>query len=537
VDLFRIGVVPARALDKRERLFSSLQQLFPVVFERVRIGRLGDLDGLLVLDPAAAEELPAGLPTLLTPPPRSGSGAPCAELVEFASSERVERALRGRRLSENGAMRDPALPCSERAAVLASAGGRPVWWRQTEGEVYVSAFPIEELREGEPLREQLHPGRFMGLVPLLQFLREVCEGINCSEQPLRASFVIDDPNLHWPSYGFLKYAELIHHASLHSYHAGLAMVPLDGWMVSRRAASLVRANGESLSLLVHGNDHVAQELGRLSTDRDAELAIGQALRRVARFERRSGVRVRRVMAPPHGVCSEPALRAMFRLGFDAACISRPDPWPARASTFAPLVGWHPAELAAGGLPVLPRHHLDSPREELVFRALLRQPLILYGHHWDFADGLDVLAQAVQDVNSLGEVRWGPLDEIAAHNYAARREGDVLAVEMYSRRVRIDVPEGVAAVTVRTREVHGEPLWRYVTCGAGRFEMLKAAGGWVSDPFEVRPPAQIELCLSPYRPLELDALPGLTTKPWPVTRRMLVESRDRVRPLLGGWAAS
>lgn len=64
-------------------------------------------------------------------------------------------------------------------------------------------------------------------------------------------------------------------------------------------------------------------------------------------------------------------------------------------------------------------------------------------------------------------------------------------------------------------------------------MVKGAGGWESDPLEVRPPARIELSLSPDRPLRPDALPRLATTPWPVTRRVLVESRDRVRPLLGG----
>jgi hypothetical protein len=100
-----------------------------------------------------------------------------------------------------------------------------------------------------------------------------------------------------------------------------------------------------------------------------------------------------VRSPPHGACSEAALRAMFKLGFQAACISRTDPWRDRLPPVSALAGWCPAELVAGGLPVLPRHHLDARREELVFRALLHQPLILYRHHCDLAHGLDVLGQA------------------------------------------------------------------------------------------------------------------------------------------------
>jgi hypothetical protein len=390
---------------------------------------------------------------------------------------------------------------------------------------------VRELGDGETLREHLRAGRFMGLVPLLRFLRDLCGELDWSEQPLRASFVLDDPNLHLPSYGFVNYAELLRHASMHRYHVGLAMVPLDGWLVNRRAASLLRENTAAMSLLVHGNDHLARELGRLSGDRDAELAVGQALQRVASFERRSGVEVKRVMVPPHGACSEAALRAMFRLGFDAACISRPYPWREEMPPLSPTVGWNPAEMVAGGIPILPRYHLDRPREELVFRALLRQPLILYGHHGDLAHGLDVLAQAASDVNALGDVRWGSLDWVARGSYSTRREGEILVVHMHSRRVRIDVPEGVSAVRVRTNEVHGGPSWLGVSAGDARVGMVQERTGWASEPLEVHPPTVIELSLPAARPLNPDTLPGLTVKPWAIARRVLVEGRDRVRPLI------
>ena len=173
--------------------------------------------------------------------------------------------------------------------------------------------------------------------------------------------MIDDPNLHWPSYGFLKYEQLIDHASRNAYHVGFATVPLDGWLVEPRAATLVRENAAVLSLLIHGNDHTSRELGRLSAD-----AAGARSRSPRRYDgsRHSsaapGVGVERVMAPPHGACSEPALRAMFGLGLEAACISRPYPWRDGLPALTPLVGWHPAELVGGGLPVLPRCSTGQP---------------------------------------------------------------------------------------------------------------------------------------------------------------------------------
>ena len=255
--------------------------------------------------------------------------------------------------------------------VLATADDGPAWWENgsPDSRQQTSIFPLARLAAGDTLREYLRPGRFMELAPLLHLLR-VITAEALTEPSLRACFVIDDPNLHWSSYGHLDYRQLIEHARRGGYHAALAMVPLDGWLAHARTAALLRENRTSVSLHIHGNDHTSHELGRLVDDRDAERVVAQALRRIRTFERRAGVSVDRVMAPPHERCSEHSLRAMWRLGLDAACISTPHPWRDGESAASPLLGWRPAELVAGGLPVLPRHSLRHPPEELVFRALL-----------------------------------------------------------------------------------------------------------------------------------------------------------------------
>lgn len=525
----RVGVVPPLAGDSRRRLLASLEEAFPVVFESRDLQNLDNLDGILVLGPTQLGNAPVGVPTLVT---SSSVGSPSASaVIEFTSNEWIARPLRGRTLVEDAAHRSALMPSRRGDSVLATVDGEPVWWRrdETNSPLHVSTFVLEELQEADALRSHLRAGRFMGLVPLLHFLRDVCKELNWNEQPLQASFVIDDPNLHWPSYGFLRYVDLIRNAAVHGYHVGLAMVPIDGWLINRRAAALVRENGAFLSILVHGNEHVARELGRLSTDREAEFAVGQALRRVRRFERRSGVAVKRVMAPPHGACSEAALRAMLRFGFDAACITRPYPWRDGLPPPWPLAGWFPAELVGGGLPVLPRQPIAGPRDDLVFRALLRQPLILYGHHWDLAHGLETFELATEDVNRLGDVRWGPLDQIATTNYATRREGAALVVQMYSRRAVIDVPADVSVLRVQTTRMLSDPLWQKLSYGHCQTSITPSAVGWSSDLLDVAPSARLEVSFSTDRPLDPHKLPILPNKLWPIARRILVEGRDRMRP--------
>jgi hypothetical protein len=364
----------------------------------------------------------------------------------------------------------------------------------------------------------------------VHFLGEVAGAEGWTLPSPRASFVVDDPNLHWPSYGHLKYRELSAHAGSHGYHLGLATVPLDRWWVDRRAAALVRDNGAALSLLMHGNDHLTHELGRLSSDREAESAMAQALRRTAALERRSGVGVERVMVPPHSRCSEEALRAMFRLGIEGVCLNRSYPWRDGEPAPTQLSEFHPAELVAGGMPMLLRSPLVDPREDLAFRALLGQPLILYGHHWDFAGGLEILAQAARDINGLGEVRWAPLGSIARENYATRRVGETLFVRMHARRIELGVPPGVRELRVLAQEPLGGAAWRRISHGGAVVDMGFEGSTGSSKLFPVEAPARIELNLIPDRPLNPAEVPSPGPRPWSLVRRVMVESRDRVQAL-------
>lgn len=563
------------------RLLALLELVFPVRFEWISESDAGGADGALVLNPERLSQAPVGIPRLVL---SGGTGRRDeSTVVALAEDQQLARPLRGRAIADSAIAGELPPPSAAGDRVLASVRKRPVWWQRGEtpevggspgvevspgvgvnprvggspgvvgnaqahgnpgvggdpgsaevGEncarLWFSAYPLAELGEHETLREHLKAGRFMGLLPLVHFLGQVAGEEGWTLPSPRAAFVVDDPNLHRRSYGFLDYRELIAHAERHNYHLGMATVPLDRWWVDRRAAELVRDNGSVLSLLMHGNDHVAQELGRLRSDPEAEAAIAQALRRTAALERRSGVTVSRVMVPPHSACSEEALRAMFVLGIEAACLNRSYPWRDEQPAPAPLCEWHPAEMVAGGLPMLLRSPLVDPREDLAFRALLGQPLILYGHHWDFAEGLDILAQAAKDINDLGDVRWGPLGWIARGSFATRRVGETMFVRMCSRRIELELPPGVRELRVLAQEPLGGAAWRRVTEGSGVAGMAFADGQGVSAPMLVEGPGRTELTLIPDRPLDPAAVASPGSRPWSLVRRVMVEGRDRLQTL-------
>jgi len=528
-----VGVAPARALSAHRRLLRALETVLPVTFRALESSDVRTADGVLVLEDPHQVGLGA-LPdscALLIAAAQGTQVVRSQAPIEFTAGAPVAYPLQERKLTEQSATEGLGEAGMARQLVLARAHGTPVWWCQRGAAWrHQTLYAPPELAAGETLRDHFKAGRFMGLTPLLHFLWQVCGTLESGPRSLRASFVIDDPNLHRPSYGHIHYRDLAQHAVEHGYHLGLATIPIDGWMTSRRAASLLRENEASLSLLLHGNEHTRRELAGLLGEEQAARVLGQALRRIARLEDRSGVRVRRVMAPPHGACSEIAARTMFRLGLEAMCVSRPYPWRDGMAPLSPADGWFPAEMAGGGLPVLPRYPITAPREELIFRALLKQPLILYGHHHDLADGLDTLAAAASDVNRLGTVTWSPIDAVARSNYTSRREGQLLLIGAHSRRLSVEVPHGVSRLQVSVPVMHCEPLWEGVSWDAGSAPMRRAGAGWVSPSLPVGGGSRVEVSFPGRQPLDAGRLESGRSGAWPILRRLLAESRDRALAL-------
>lgn len=548
-----IGVFPSSERGSRSALFATLQDAFEARFEGRQAGDHSGLDAALLLpgaDPGEAahlprliaveEEGPAGpLPPLGTRPTATG-----VELA-LAGTAPLDRRLRGARLRDATVDSVPGLDLAPGEVVLASRGGDPIWTSLTGSgpALHRVAVAPAELEPGEALRDRIRNGRFVALAGLISFLRDVCHDVAWQPPPLRATFLFDDPNLHWTSYGYLRFPQLLDEAERHGYHVAMAMVPIDGWFVHPTAGRLFRERADRLSLVVHGNNHERLELARPANAVQAQRMLVQASSRIEAFERRWGVPVSRIMVAPHGVCSPDLARALVPLGFDGLSISRPYPWLARPphpwlkrpEGSSPLVGWHPAAIVENGLPVLLRRGINDPVEDLCLRAFLDQPLIIEAHHDDMRGGIDQLSEVAQVLAGFGDVRWESLGRIAASNVMTRRDGDSLHVRMFTRRAEVEVPAGVEHVTVELPRLDAPagPLaleWE----GAGAIGIGHTASGEdaprIAVPEGGVPSLQIRLLADEPALAALDPLPA-----WPlkaVARRIACEGRDRIAPLRG-----
>ena len=155
-------------------------------------------------------------------------------------------------------------------------------------------------------------------------------------------------------------------------------------------------------MLAHCNNHSRYELAQPLDNGAQDALVAQSLARIQAFERKTHVRVDRVMAPPHGVCAPEMFSALRAGGYEGVTTNRWSLWLHNPPDQLSMdFGLRPATWL-GGLPVLSRFRFKSSicAGEFLMTALLGQPIIPYGHHHDFADDMTHVRNVIEMVNSL-----------------------------------------------------------------------------------------------------------------------------------------
>ncbi len=506
-------------------LLAVLEHLFPVRFQARGSGG-GSLLGQIAsgVDGDAPADLPVSWPTLILPAATGGSChvrlAPTC--IQFADDPEVPWPYRGRsitiRAELDPALR-PAIACPGDLVLAADAEGRPIWTVANRNGIRVhrTALRAPHSPLGSDVGLAAGEERFVQALPLFHFLREVSGPSAFANPPLRAAYIIDDPNLHWTSYGYADYRAIAASARLDRYHVAFATIPLDAWWVHGKAAEIFRTHADGLSLLIHGNNHARHELARNYSSEAISALLQQAIARIRQVEARSGLAVSRVMVPPHGACSARMLAELPTQGFESACISAGS---LRAhnvgQAWTRTLGLAPSEFVKG-CPVLPRWAFGNAGEgTLLAAAYLGQPLILRGHHQDLKGGLDLFREYARAINSLGDVRWDSLAKLSRLNYRHRVEGTTLHVQPLGTRVTVEVPEGIEAIQIEAGGFDWRALEPQTTldCTSGCSAVVSVVGGRAYDFARHTLPASV-------------VQPNATSAKL-ILRRVVTEARDRLR---------
>ena len=460
--VIRVGVITGSSeVPVIPRLLALLESVMRVRFEGRVFGDFEGLNGVILLREShqEAERMrAAGIHCLHFPLGELLVSEKVREEIRFADHRDVPEPFRKRQILNDFAPACELVTPPPGAETMAFSSKGPTWVMQRDGQIRhdCSLLPLPRLTDSSGLFDYLNANSFVQVLPLIAFLRFLTSDEKESPPPIRACFMFDDPNLHWKSYGCIDYRELAEHAVKHNYHVAFATIPLDHWFVHLPTAKLFRDCSRTLSLLVHGNNHTFKELAQDYSPERRVALLSQALQRIQSLEARSGCRVSKVMAAPHGACREEMMEYMAGLGFEAACISHGSLRAHNAGkSWTGSVGFGMTEMVAG-LPIIPRFGLSKEsRNSILLAALLHQPVIAVGHHQDVCEGLDLLADLADLINSLGQVQWMDMQSIARSNCYLRQDGDVLHIKMFSRRIQLTVPPGISKIVIN-RTWQSEP---------------------------------------------------------------------------------
>jgi hypothetical protein len=449
-----------------------------------------------------------------------------AELtVQFSDDLAVPFPYRGRTVRVQTAAQPMILSLKVEEVVLATCSLGPLWAFSNSGGArhFRSAFPLPVTPSGCGLQDVLNGYCFLEILPLIEWLRETCKSTSVGGLPLRACFIFDDPNLHWPTYGYVDYKQLALRARKENYHVSFATIPLDGWFAHRQTVEIFRENRSWLSLSVHGNNHTHHELGRVYSEAERSYLLYQAISRIEGLERRTGLPVSRVMIPPHGACSEQMLAALPLAGFEAACISHGSlRFHNKSSQWTNALGFLPSELVQG-CPVLPRWPFSADHQNtILLAAYLNQAIVLRGHHQDLKNGLELLDQLARFINGLGSVSWLNMADLCRMNYQSRMAGTTYQLKPLGRKIRCVPPEGASSLLIES-SFGGLPD-RWILQGAESLAVEVSA----DESFPLTGPMKGGLTLEIVSPRQK---PGPKSSPQTAAaafvRRLLTEGRDRL----------
>jgi hypothetical protein len=525
----RVAVAPATEYELRRRLFDMLRSQLGISFEPHTPGDYEGVQGLIALTGAAEAARDASLRNVSCYQVIFSQPIPVAAPsgITFTSSEAVHRAFRGKTLADSSLINFSGV--SDSFESLAKVGEQTIWAVEQQGhqEHHRVGVDVPVFTEKDFFHNHFRERCWFAMVPLLHFLRRLLgpDGWRASEP--RASFIIDDPNLHHRSYGYIDFEKLANHAAAHNYHATIATVPLDAWYFDRKAVDLFQTHKQHISLMMHGVNHVADELARSYDEQDAWSLLATGLRRIADLESRSGLAVARIMAAPHGAFAEFLADLMVRLGYEGACVSvgsllrwnREKLWPAD-------LGFSMAQpLGSLGFPVF--HRIGLSETDVRLSAFLGNPVIVTLHHQDCVSNFARLESMANTVNSIDSVRWMGIEEISETNFASKKQNEALRIWPYSRRLAVPLSSEITEV-----EICPSPY-----CGGFTINLQNHHRDGTETVVHNVPARhrisnnRLEIFFPPSNAVDYSQVESRGVSLWPIVRRILTEARDRTQPIL------
>lgn len=216
---------------------------------------------------------------------------------------------------------------------------------------------------------------------------------------------------------------------------------------------------------------------------------------------------------------------MARLGFESMCVSRSFPWLDRPPASHPLAGWYPADTSSV-VPTVARIPLSGQPERIALRAFLGQPIVLYGHESDLGRMPDLFTTWAERVARLKDVSWASVGDISRGLVTWRSDGETLWVRPHTGLVEVAAPQGIERIVIEADDFGDAAVT--VTDASRGSARVSVTDGRGEAPVS-QGASNLTIRIRPERDVDAEDVPVPRWSPWPLTRRLLTEARDRSRP--------
>lgn len=224
-----------------------------------------------------------------------------------------------------------------------------------------------------------------------------------------ACLIIDDPLL-VPQYGCLDYEKLLQEMKEHRFFTEIAFIPWNYRRSNPKTVRLFADNAEYYAICVHGCNHRDNEFGGGSYQELSSLS-STALWRMEQHKRLTGLSYDPVFVFPQGHFSSVAMKALKDQGYFAAFNSN---LQASDGEKPPAIEYQrPATTIYHDFPLFLRRN-PKDKSSFIQDMAAGRPILIYKHHNDFRNGYKTITDLVDGVNSLGNIKWQSLLEIAEH---------------------------------------------------------------------------------------------------------------------------
>ncbi|MCE5242536.1 MAG: hypothetical protein ABFD98_05280 [Syntrophobacteraceae bacterium] len=417
---------------------------------------------------------------------------------------------------------------------LITCGDRTIFGRT--GRLYFTSVPLPGLSQPFELSTEFSNRRFMGLLPLFAFLRKCLGDQMFRPQRIGACCIIDDPNLRFTRYGFLRFGEAVERAEKLNFHMAIAMVPIDYGLAGKETVRLFDDKKNVLSGLIHGVNHLREELLVTPPGIQMENLLEKAIWCMNEFTTATNLPWSRAVVPPHEGVNASAVAAMGEKGFEALFVHPPYALHSIGIRH-PLLTMFPSEHGFGELPIVDRLSLEyhywknNPGwiNSFLFHAWLGKPIVPWTHHYMFKRGWDYFEDKIKFINNKINPEWMPIGRLLNNNFTISVRNDKLYVNLYSRNVLVNIPDNVSKIVISKIGIHEPARSSHLKVGDIDYTWDRISDNYVSASIPSPGPMEVEICTLPHPNVPKNRPRSSDYKA--VFRRRLVEIRDRMRPYI------